>query len=394
MKLNLDQEKALSIILQRYKDKERYVMVSGYAGVGKSTLVKFAIEALNVSKEKVAYASFTGKAAEVLRKKGNPNAMTLHKLLYDSFPRPGGGFFRKPKRHLGYSIVVVDECSLAPKSMVDLLLSHKVFVIFLGDPFQLPNISKEDTHNLLDHPHVFLSKVMRQAAESEIIQMTMKIRNGESIKPFKGKEVIVINRKDLVTGHLLWADQIICATNRTRHDLNNQMRKLLGYNGPPQDGERMICLRNYWEDFSVDGVSPLVNGTTGTIHNPFESFRMAPRYVKMKNHKIDNITVNFISDEGDEYNSVEMDKVMIETGEPCLDWQESYALGRLKPKIGDIVPRQFTYSYTITGWKSQGDQFNKVLAIEEKFPFDKVEHARFLYTICTRASDKLVLVLN
>jgi DNA helicase IV len=87
-----------------------------------------------------------------------------------------------------------------------------------------------------------------------------------------------------------------------------------------------------------------------------------------------------------------MDKAMIETGEPCLDWRESYALGKLKNKIGDIVPRQFTYGYAITCHKSQGSEWDKVLVIEEKFPFDKTEHARWLYTAATRSAEKLVLV--
>ena len=39
-------------------------------------------------------------------------------------------------------------------------------------------------------------------------------------------------------------------------------------------------------------------------------------------------------------------------------------------------------------------QFNKVLVVEESFPFDGIEHARWLYTACTRAVDKLVLVLR
>jgi len=60
--------------------------------------------------------------------------MTLHKLLYDSIPKPGGGFFRKPKIKLEYTIIVVDEVSMVPKSMINMLLKHKVFVIFLGDP--------------------------------------------------------------------------------------------------------------------------------------------------------------------------------------------------------------------------------------------------------------------
>ena len=392
MELTKKQEEGLQIALDRHRAGEKYTVISGYAGTGKSTLVRFIIDALDVDQKKVAYATYTGKAAEVLRKKGNPNAMTLHKLLYDSIPRQGGGFIRIPKKQLDYSIVVVDEVSMVPKTMVDMLLAHRVYVIFLGDPFQLPQIDKKETHTLLDKPHIFLDQVMRQAAESEIIQLTMKIRNGEQIDFMNGKEVIIAPKASLVTGHLTWADQIICATNASRISLNNQMREILGYSGLPQDGERMICLRNYWEDFSEDGSSSLVNGMTGIIKNPFESFRMAPMYVKMKNHKMDIIQGEFISDDGKTFNSVEMDKGMITTGEFSLDWRETYALGQLKNKIGDIVPREFTFGYAITCHKSQGSEWDKVLVIEERFPFDKKEHARWLYTACTRAAEKLVLV--
>ena len=82
--------------------------------------------------------------------------MTLHKLLYDSFPRPGGGFIRVPKKELEYDIIVVDEISLAPKSMIDMLLNHKVFCIFIGDNFQLPQINKNEAHTLLEHADIFL----------------------------------------------------------------------------------------------------------------------------------------------------------------------------------------------------------------------------------------------
>ena len=87
-----------------------------------------------------------------------------------------------------------------------------------------------------------------------------------------------------------------------------------------------------------------------------------------------------------------MDKHMIETGEKCIDWKEAYALGKLIPRIGDIVPREFAFGYAITCHKSQGSEFDKVTVVEESFPFDRVEHARWLYTACTRAAQKLVLV--
>lgn len=394
MILTTEQEQALKIILEKYHNNEKYVTICGYAGVGKSTLVKFAIEALDVDKKKVAYACYCGKAAEVLRKKGNPNAMTLHRLLYDSIPRPGGGFFRKPKQSLDYTIIVVDEISLAPKSMLEMLLKHNVFCIFIGDNFQLPQIDKNEAHDFLIHPDIFLSKIMRQAAESEIIQLTMKIRNGEEIPYMQGNEAMVIPKQELNTGHLLWADQIICGTNQVRINVNNQMRQLKGFEGDiPQDGEKMICLRNYWEDISDDGGSCLVNGMTGIIKNPFSIVIHAPRYVKMRDHAMPAVHCEFIADDTNEvFSSVDMDKYMIQHGEPFLDWRESYALGKLKMRIGDIIPRAFTYGYCITCHKSQGSEWNKVLVLEEKFPFEKKEHARWLYTAATRAADKLVIM--
>ena len=244
MELTKKQEDGLKTIVDRHRAGAKYTTIAGYAGTGKSTLVKFAIEAIDVEHKKVAYATYTGKAAEVLRKKGNAGAMTLHRLLYDSIPKPGGGFFRKPKSALEYDIVVVDEISMAPKSMIDMLLSHKVYCIFLGDPFQLPQIDKNEAHNYLDNPHVFLDEIMRQEAESEIIQLTMKIRNGEKIDYFKGNEVWIMPKKDIVDGCLTWADQVICATNKTRIGINDFMRKMNGYEGLPQSGEKMICIRN------------------------------------------------------------------------------------------------------------------------------------------------------
>ena len=392
MELTEDQEKGLKIILDRYKLGYKYVTICGYAGTGKSTLIKFAIEALGVPKDKIAYATFTGKAAEVLRKKGNEGACTLHKLLYDHFPKPGGGFIRKPKTSIGYKIVVVDEISMAPKSMIEMLLKHDCFCIFVGDNFQLPMIDKNEGHDYLENRHIFLSQVMRQAAESEIIQISMKIRNGEPIDFMKGKEVIIIPKSELVEGHLTWADQILCGTNATRENINRQMREIYGFSGLPQDGEKMICLRNYWDDCADNG-DALVNGTTGILRNPFETFRMIPNYIPIDNHRMDVVQGDFVTSDGSTFNSVEMDKKLLIDGVKCItDGKILFRLGKLKNKIGDIVPREFAFGYAITTHKAQGSEWDKVLVIEEKFPFSKEEHARWLYTAVTRASERLVLV--
>ena len=97
MILTAKQEEGLKIAVARFKAHEPWTCISGYAGSGKSTLVKFIISALNIPEDEVCYVAYTGKAATVLQQKGCPNAMTAHKLLYWASPTPSGKFIFKPK---------------------------------------------------------------------------------------------------------------------------------------------------------------------------------------------------------------------------------------------------------------------------------------------------------
>ena len=394
MELNDKQKQGLDIAVDRYKRKERYTVISGYAGTGKSTLVKFIVAALpNINPdEDVIYTSFTGKATQVLQKKGNKNVSTLHKLLFESIPKPDGTFFRKPVEFIPYKIVVVDECSMVPKELLQRLIKYNVHIICLGDPGQLPPINKNEDNHLLDHPHVFLDEIMRQEAESEIINLTMDIRAGKPLTRYQGKEVQVLNKDELTTGMLLWADQIICAKNETRIALNNQMRDLLGRSGGPQDGDKVICLKNNWDIYSVND-NPLVNGTIGYLKDSFSTYINLPRQITSDGQpkKLDILTANFISDTEEDYGILNMDKQLITTGVPSLDWKTSYKMGR-NWRFQDKIPDQFTYGYAITCHKSQGSEWDNVLVIEEGFPFEKEEHKQWLYTAATRAAKKLVII--
>lgn len=391
MILTKKQEEGLKIAVARHRAKEKFTVIAGYAGTGKSTLVRFIIEALDVEQDKVCYATFTGKAAQVLAKKGNKNSMTLHRLLYDSIPRPGGGFYRKPKLSLDYTVVVVDEVSMAPKSIMDKLFSHNVYVICLGDPFQLPPIDKDEDNHLLDHPHIFLDEIMRQATESGIIRLTMDIRDQKPLTYIKNDQVQIYPASALSTGMLNWADQVLVATNLQRHNMNDVMRQERGFGPEPTEGDKIICLRNYWEWGNLTNGDPLVNGTIGTLHDPKPNKINVPFYAYDKG-VINILEGRFISDLGEDYDIINMDPRIMLGGESELEWRDKYKLNKLKNRIGDVVPKEFTYGYAITCHKAQGSEWDKVLVIEEKFPYTNVEHARWLYTAATRAADKLVIV--
>jgi exodeoxyribonuclease-5 len=95
---------------------------------------------------------------------------------------------------------------MLPNDLWELLLRHKKHIIALGDPFQIPPIDKKADNHILDHPHVFLDQIMRQAEESEIIRLTMAIREGKPIDYFKGSEVQVLRPGEVVEGMYHWAD--------------------------------------------------------------------------------------------------------------------------------------------------------------------------------------------
>lgn len=378
MILTKGQEQGLKIAVERYKNKEPYTCIAGYAGAGKSTLVSHIVEALNLDEQDVCYIAFTGKASLVLREKGCENSMTAHRLLYHSKELPDGTFEHKPKKRLDndYKLIVVDEVSMIPIEMWELLLSHRIHVIALGDPFQLPPIEGES--EILAKPHVFLDEIVRQAQDSEIIRLTMDIREGMPLTKHKGTEVSVISKHQLNHFYYSGADQIIAAKNITRSDINWKCRKIkFGDNVPdyPVQDEKVICLKNYWNVLSTQ-TDPLINGMIGSLNNI--SFQHnVPKYN-------DLMTASFMIDKNNTFSGLLMDYKLFAEGKQTIN-NENWTLFK-----GMSKPMLFDYAYCITCHKSQGSEFDKVLVFDEYMK--GTNHARWLYTAATRAKKKLIIV--
>lgn len=390
MTLTTKQKEGLKIAVARYRAHEPWTCISGYAGTGKSTLVQFIISALSLRPEDVAYVTFTGKAASVLRHKGCPNAMTAHKLLYYSKRMPSGKYVFSPRKTLesNYSLIVVDEISMLPKELWDLLLYHKKHIIALGDPFQIPPIDKKADNHILESPHIFLDEIMRQAQESEIIRLTMDIRNYKAPEYFFGDEIQIVQPKDVVSGMYTWADQIICATNRKRHEINNYMRQAAGRGIEPESGDKIICCRNCWDVTDISNKNALVNGTIGYLGD-FEAG--IQQYPIFGFPQVPVLRSQILTPEDGIFQDVILDYQALKEGKPFLTPEQSYQIYR-RTDLKNQEPVEFNYGYAITGHRAQGSQWEKVLVFEERFPFDKEEHARWLYTACTRSASKLVLV--
>lgn len=399
MELTRKQEEGLKIALERWRNKEKYTVISGYAGTGKSTLIKFIIAAMNLDPNEVRYVAYTGKAANVLKNKGCPGATTAHKLIYHAKLMSNGKYFFTPKKTFEMEreikVVVVDEVSMLPKKMWDLLCGYDFYILACGDPEQLPPVpdGKEDPNNhVLDHPHIFLDEIMRQAQESEIIRLSMHIREGKPLLtfPVQNEQVMIFDKRDLNTSMLTWADQVLCATNRNKIALNQQMRQAYGFLPEVQLGDKIINTHNEWEICS-NFENPLTNGVIGKITQLEMQDWEYPYWIRNEKLTVPVLVATISGDEeGEEFTLLPFDYPEIMTGQPSLSGKEEYTIIK---RLGMAVPLHANFGYAITVWKAQGSEWGKVLLFQEPgWPRQSDERRRYMYTGITRAVDKLVVV--
>ena len=373
--LNDQQELAIKTVRDKIKSGQKIITIAGFAGTGKTTLVNYIIESLGYTIEDVAFAAFTGKASLVLQQKGIP-ATTLHALLYTSFRNVDGSFSHIIKKELDkeYKLIVIDEISMTPMELLRVALIHDIPIIALGDIGQLPPIGEDN--GLLRSPDVILTEIMRQEKDNPIIQLSLDIREGRPLQIQRNDNIIILEKKDLVSGMLSWADQVICGYNETRSLLNRTMRADLGFEDDlPMVGEKIICLKNYWTTFSKSNRFSLTNGAIGQI----EDISLRTKEYYQINLKPDYADDSFIG------LPIDLNPFL---GKP-YEYKPIKKYGS-KWKKKPIETKHFDFGYAITCHKSQGSQYDKVLVYEEVL--NRSLHKQWLYTAVTRAENKLIII--
>lgn len=173
-----DQSAAVDVILSA-----RAALLTGPPGTGKTYTLKRVIGAFDGNE--VAICAPTGKAARRIRELTGWNATTIHKLL-EPVPLGGGWVFtRGPGNPIDQSVVVVDEVSMVPITLMASLIAAmrpETRLILTGDANQLPSVGPgavlRDLMASKVISHAELSEIKRQAAGSEIIHACHAIRAG------------------------------------------------------------------------------------------------------------------------------------------------------------------------------------------------------------------------
>lgn len=326
---------------------KRLVTLGGFAGTGKTTLIKELEKAFPYS----AVCAFTGKAASILRRKGIA-AQTIHGTIYKPIVEDGKVVRFELVQEAPHSVFIVDEYSMVTEEMDKDLRSFGIPVIAVGDHGQLEPVG--DKFNRMKSPDYVLEQIHRNSGD--IARFAHHIRMGERPRGFKMEDGTVELVDDPSVELMADVDQVICAYNRDRLTINDKVRGHFGYyrnsGSRLHTGERVICLQN-------NKKAGVFNGLQGTVKR---TRKESWKYVM----------------DLDAYGEQFYDLVY----DPCSFGslkKPEYVLGGIK--------NVFDYAYCVTAHKAQGDQWPTVLVIEQKSTL--WENKRWSYTAASRAESKL-----
>ena len=335
--------------------------LGGYAGTGKTTVIKWIIEALKNDSACVGLAAFTGKAVSVLRKKGCSDAQTLHSMLYHVEQR-GKAVYYHLRESLPFDYIIVDEASMISKELYSDLMSFEIPVLWVGDPGQLEPVG--DDINLMQQPDFVLKTIHRQGEGSEILRFAEQLRNKKEPKAFISDGHTEIEVRPKFQLGSINCDQFICGFNKTRLSINFKARLQLGHSGEVLLPDERICiLRN------------------SRNHGVFNGMLLTTTKVTRKNDQV------LLVDAKDEINQVFRDLPLFVpqfNKQSTLDAYEHKQAS--KRHNSDLILAD--YGYCLTGHKSQGSEWDTVCVIEEIW-HEKWEASRWRYTTATRAAKKL-----
>ena len=172
------QEKAIRVAVS-----EKFTVITGGPGVGKTTIVNAILKILSAVNVKINMCAPTGRAARRMSEATGRPALTVHRLL--QFEPKNGRFHHDSDSPLKCDLLIVDEASMIDASLMSALLSavpSHAAVILVGDVDQLPSVGPGRVlGDIIDSacvPVFRLIEVFRQAAASRIILNAHRINSG------------------------------------------------------------------------------------------------------------------------------------------------------------------------------------------------------------------------
>lgn len=188
--------------------KHGVLILTGGPGTGKTTTINAMIRYFEAEGLEILLAAPTGRAAKRMTEATGCQARTIHRMLeLSGGPESAGGrasFMKNEDDPLEADVIIIDEMSMVDLYLMQALLKAVVpgtRLILVGDVNQLPSVGPgsvlQDLIRSEAFPVVRLTKIFRQAAESDIIVNAHKINRGERIVlDNKSRDFFFLQRQD------------------------------------------------------------------------------------------------------------------------------------------------------------------------------------------------------
>ena len=185
-----------------------FMVLTGGPGTGKTTTINAMIRFFESDGMDILLAAPTGRAAKRMTEATGYEAQTIHRLLeVNGNPEDDtvNGFQRNEENPLEADVIIIDEVSMVDLPLMSALLKAVLpgtRLVLVGDCNQLPSVGPgsvlRDITNSKSFPVVMLSKIFRQAEESDIVVNAHKINRGEEVVlDNKSKDFFFLKRQDV-----------------------------------------------------------------------------------------------------------------------------------------------------------------------------------------------------
>ena len=172
--------------------KNGVLVITGGPGTGKTTTINAIIRYFETEDMEILLAAPTGRAAKRMTEATGWEAVTIHRLLelsgVPSDDRSTASFERNEENPLEADVIIIDEMSMVDIFLMNALLkavSVGTRLILVGDINQLPSVGPgcvlKDIIRAGSCPVVQLTRIFRQASQSDIIVNAHKINRGEHV---------------------------------------------------------------------------------------------------------------------------------------------------------------------------------------------------------------------
>ena len=191
--------------------KHGLLVLTGGPGTGKTTTINTMIRFFESEGMSILLAAPTGRATKRMTEATGYEAQTIHRLLEVNVnpeeAENSGGFLRNRQNPLEADVIIIDEMSMVDLTLMHALLSAVIpgtRLILVGDVDQLPSVGPGSVLKdiIASHrfPVVTLTRIFRQAGESDIIVNAHKINAGEPVIPDnKSRDFFFLRRQDADT---------------------------------------------------------------------------------------------------------------------------------------------------------------------------------------------------